>query len=126
MSGMFVAPSLAPTMERDHAGRAPTGLDRRDIWISTLAMILAVAAVAVAEILVRAIAFVTNLSYFGRASVDAVSPADNHLGVWSIAVPVLGGAVVGLMARFGSRAIRGHGIPEAMEQILLNESKIPL
>jgi H+/Cl- antiporter ClcA len=126
MSGMFVAPSLAPTMERDHAGRAVTGLDRRDIWISTLAMVLAIAAMAVAEILVRAIAFVTNLSYFGRVSVEGAAPSQNHLGLWAILVPVAGGVVVGLMARFGSRAIRGHGIPEAMEQILLNESKIPL
>jgi len=126
MSGMFVAPSLAPTMERDHAGRQPTGLDRRDVWISTLAMILAVAAMAVAEILVRAIAFVTNLAYFQRASVDGVSPADHHMGVVAVIVPVIGGIIVGLMARYGSRAIRGHGIPEAMENILLNESKIPL
>src|ERR1700742_4226227 len=85
MSGMFVAPSLAPTMERDHAGRAPTGLDRRDIWISTLAMILAVAAMAVAEILVRAIAFVTNLAYFHRVSVDGVAPSEHHLGYWKYA-----------------------------------------
>ncbi|HET9988820.1 MAG TPA: hypothetical protein VFQ65_09870, partial [Kofleriaceae bacterium] len=124
MSGMFVAPSLAPTMERDHAGRAPTGLDRRDIWISTLAMILAVAAMVVAELLVRLIALVTNLAYFHRVSIDGVAPADHHLGAWAIVVPVAGGVVVGLMARFGSRAIRGHGIPEAMEQILTNESKI--
>ncbi|MEO8840076.1 MAG: chloride channel protein [Kofleriaceae bacterium] len=126
MSGMFVAPSLAPTMERDHAGRAPTGLDRRDIWISFLAMVLAIAAVGIAEVLIRAIALVTNLAYYGTLSVAPSSPADHHLGAWAIAIPVLGGAIVGLMARFGSRAIRGHGIPEAMEQILTNESKIPL
>ncbi|HET8711764.1 MAG TPA: chloride channel protein, partial [Spongiibacteraceae bacterium] len=52
-------------------------------------------------------------------------PADNHLGLWVVVVPVLGGLIVGVMARWGSRAIRGHGIPEAMEQVLLNESRIP-
>src|SRR5580698_9739524 len=126
MSGMFVAPSLAPTMERDHAGRAPTGLDRRDIWMSMLAMALAIAAVGVAEVLVRAIAFVTNLAYYHRVSLVSADPSSNQLGYLAALVPICGGIVVGIMARFGSRAIRGHGIPEAMEQILTNESKIPL
>jgi H+/Cl- antiporter ClcA len=54
------------------------------------------------------------------------SPAGNHLGYMVVAVPVIGGIIVGIMARYGSRAIRGHGIPEAMEQILTNESKIPV
>jgi chloride channel protein, CIC family len=53
------------------------------------------------------------------------SPAGHHLGWWVIAVPLIGGVIVGAMARWGSAAIRGHGIPEAMEQVLLNESKIP-
>jgi CIC family chloride channel protein len=126
MSGMFVAPSLAPTMERDHAGRAPTGLDRRDIWMSMLAMALAIAAVGVAEVLVRAIAFVTNLAYYHRVSLVSADPGSNQLGYLAAVVPICGGIVVGIMARVGSRAIRGHGIPEAMEQILTNESKIPL
>jgi chloride channel protein, CIC family len=126
MSGIFVAPSLAPTLERDHAGRAPTGLDRRDIWISMLAMALAIAAVGVAEVLVRGIAFVTNLAYYHRVSIVGADPGSNQLGDLAALVPVAGGIVVGIMARFGSRAIRGHGIPEAMEQILTNESKIPL
>ena len=126
MKGLLVAPSLAPTMERDHAGRAPTGLDRRDIWMSFLAMSLAVAAVGIAEVLVRGIAFMTNLAYYGRISLEDVAPRDHHLGTWAVIVPVIGGIVVGLMARFGHRAIRGHGIPEAMEQIHTNESKIPM
>jgi H+/Cl- antiporter ClcA len=58
-------------------------------------------------------------------SAHPVSPADNHLGLWVLLVPVAGGVVVGLLARYGSRAIRGHGIPEAMEQILTNQSRIP-
>jgi H+/Cl- antiporter ClcA len=74
--------------------------------------------------LVMLIALVTNLAFYGRWSLHEVSPADHQLGPWVVLVPVLGGLVVGLMARWGSRAIRGHGIPEAMEQVLLNESKI--
>ena len=52
-------------------------------------------------------------------------PAGNHLGLWVIFVPVIGGLIVGRMARYGHKAIRGHGIPEAMEQVLLNQSRIP-
>src|ERR1051325_11203254 len=59
------------------------------------------------------------------ASAQFVSPAHHRLGWMVVFVPVIGGIIVGLMARFGSKAIRGHGIPEAMEQVLLNESRIP-
>src|SRR5690606_35233061 len=51
--------------------------------------------------------------------------AVDHLGPWVVAIPVVGAIFVGVMARFGSKAIRGHGIPEAMEQVLINESRIP-
>jgi len=71
------------------------------------------------------IGLITNLSFYGRLSTNFVSPAGNQLGSLVIAVPILGAVVVGLMARYGSGAIRGHGIPEAMEQVLLNQSRIP-
>src|SRR6185312_1444985 len=66
-----------------------------------------------------------NLSFFGRFSFTFVTPVGNPLGAWVILVPAAGGIIVGLMARYGSQKIRGHGIPEAMEQVLFNESKIP-
>src|SRR5258705_11931083 len=53
-----------------------------------------------------------------------VSPTGNHLGVYAIFVPVVGALIIGVMARFGSERIRGHGIPEAIESILLRGSKI--
>src|SRR5690606_5312263 len=67
---------------------------------------------------------ITNLSFYGRISIEESSPAYNELGLWVILVPVAGAIIVGFIARFGSAAIRGHGIPEAMEQVLTNESKI--
>src|SRR5690348_13007707 len=73
----------------------------------------------------KLIGFITNLSFYGRVSSDFSSPAGNHLGLWVILIPALGGIIVGIMARFGSRAIRGHGIPEAMEQVLEGNSRIP-
>jgi H+/Cl- antiporter ClcA len=90
-----------------------------------MAIALGVVSGFVAPALTHLIGFVTNLSFYGRVSTSFVSPADNRLGVFVVIVPVIGGVIVGLMARFGSKAIRGHGIPEAMEQVLENDSRIP-
>jgi H+/Cl- antiporter ClcA len=70
------------------------------------------------------IGFVTNLLYYQRLSVHLVSPFGNTLGPIAVIIPVGGGLIVGLMARFGSEQIRGHGIPEAMERILINGSRV--
>jgi H+/Cl- antiporter ClcA len=113
-------------MGREHVAQIPAVMDKRDARIAFLAIVLGIAACGVAEVLVRMIAIVTNLAFYGRWSMTYASPAGNHLGYAVVAVPVVGGIIVGIMARYGSRAIRGHGIPEAMEQILTNEARIPL
>ena len=120
---------LAPTLERRLTSlrlpeRLPT-LNRRVAVITALSMLVAIAAALGAQALTRLIAFITNVAFHQRLDVQGADPSTNRLGLWVIAVPVVGGLVVGAMARFGSRAIRGHGIPEAMEQILLNDAKIP-
>ena len=94
------------------------------LLMSALAIVVGAIAVGVARVLIAAIALVTNLSFHGSFSVTGATPTGNHLGLWVVLVPVIGGLIVGLMARYGSGAIRGHGIPEAMEQILINESRI--
>lgn len=99
-------------------------VNKRVLFISTLALGIGILASFVALALLRLIGLFTNLVYFGRLSTELVSPAGNALGVWAIFVPVAGGLVVGLMARYGSEKIRGHGIPEATEAILLNGSRI--
>ncbi len=78
----------------------------------------------VAKALIWLIAVITNAAFFLRWSSAPVTPETNHLGLWVIAVPVLGSLIVGLMARYGSEKIRGHGIPEALEAILLGKSLI--
>jgi len=98
---------------------------RAIVFLSVLAIVLGVAGGFVAPLLMKLIGFITNLSFYGRISSDFSSPAENHLGAWVILIPALGGIVVGIMARWGSRAIRGHGIPEAMEQVLEGNSRIP-
>jgi H+/Cl- antiporter ClcA/CBS domain-containing protein len=111
-------------MEAAPPPRRATLVDRRVLLVSAVAIPVAVAAALVAQLLTALIGLVTSLAFHGRLSTALVSPAGNRLGPWVILVPVLGGLVVGAMARWGSRAIRGHGIPEAMEQVLLNESRI--
>jgi len=94
------------------------------IPISLLACAIGLVSAGVAWILLRLIAFFTNLFYYGRLSVEPASPAANHLGWFAVLVPVAGALIIGLMARFGSDRIRGHGIPEALESILINGSKV--
>jgi H+/Cl- antiporter ClcA len=107
--------------------RRSTLVDRRVLRITAVSIVLGVLAALIAKLLTALIGVVTNLAFYGRWSTAFSSPADAvpHLGWWVVLVPVVGGLIVGVMARWGSRAIRGHGIPEAMEQVLLNESKIP-
>jgi H+/Cl- antiporter ClcA len=92
--------------------------------ISALALAIGVLASFVALALLRLIGFFTNLFYFGRLSTALVSPAGNHLGVYSVFVPIVGALIIGVMARYGSERIRGHGIPEAIEAILINGSRL--
>src|SRR4051812_32074440 len=120
-----LAPSLGISLERANMPRRANLVEPRVLLITALAIALGIGAGFIARLLVALIAVVTNAAFYGRWSTDTISPAGHHLGLWVIAVPVIGGLIVGVMARWGSRAIRGHGIPEAMEQVLLNESKIP-
>lgn len=96
----------------------------RVIPITLLAVVIGFIAAFVAWALLRLIGFFTNLLYYQRIDFALTSPAMNHLGAYAIAVPVLGSIVVGLIARYGSERIRGHGIPEAIESILMNGSRV--
>jgi H+/Cl- antiporter ClcA/predicted transcriptional regulator len=96
----------------------------RVVPISLLAIVIGVICAFVALALLRLIGLFTNLFYFGRWSTAMVSPVGNHLGVYSVFVPIAGALIIGVMARYGSERIRGHGIPEAIESILLGGSRI--
>lgn len=99
-------------------------LGSRTVVLSGVSIVIALIMGLVAQLLVHLIGFFTNLSFYQKISFDVVSPANHALGWWVILVPAIGGLVVGFMAYWGHQAIRGHGIPEAMEVILTNESRI--
>lgn len=96
----------------------------RVIPISLLAAVIGVVCAFVALALLRLIGLFTNLFYFGRWNTTMVLPVGNHLGGYSVFVPIAGALIIGIMARYGFERIRGHGIPEAIESILLNGSRI--
>jgi chloride channel protein, CIC family len=110
-----------PRRESDLADYTIT---RRVIFISLLATVIGFACSFVAWALLRLIGFFTNLFFYQRIGFEMVSPAGHHLGHAVLLVPILGGLIVGLMARFGSEKIRGHGMPEAIDAILLRGAKL--
>jgi chloride channel protein, CIC family len=99
-------------------------VDNRVWLLSAVSVVIGGCATGMAVVLLRAIALSTNLFYYHRFSFTPVSPAGSPLGHWMVVVPVIGGLLVGIMARFGSDKIRGHGIPEAIEAILLHRAKV--
>jgi H+/Cl- antiporter ClcA/CBS domain-containing protein len=98
--------------------------DRRILLLMAMAIVVGCAGAAAAWALYHLISLATNIAYFGRFSAAPASPPGHALGWWSVLVPVVGCLIIGLMARFGSEKIRGHGIPEAMEAILIGRSRI--
>ena len=98
--------------------------DRRVLILIGMAALVGAGGVAAAWALLRAIAFVTNLVWFHTLSFQSVSLANAETNWWMVAAPALGGLAIGLMARFGSEKIRGHGIPEAIEAILIGQSRM--
>ncbi|HXX69269.1 MAG TPA: chloride channel protein [Polyangiaceae bacterium] len=116
---------MGPLLDAAQASRQIAAIDRRVLVISALAVGIAVVAGIVARVLTALIGLFTNLAFHRRFDFSFASPADSHLGYSVVFVPIFGGVIVGLMARYGSKAIRGHGIPEAMEQVLFNQSRIP-
>ena len=125
--GLPLAPDLAPSLVQARMPRDVTRMDWRLLRMIAVSIGLGFVAALVAWGLMKLIGLITNISFYGTWSTDFSSPAGavQHLGAWVILVPVAGGLIAGVMARWGSKAIRGHGIPEAMEQVLLNESRIP-
>jgi chloride channel protein, CIC family len=89
-----------------------------------MALVIGILSAFVALALLKLIGLFTNLFFFHRWDTALISPTGHHLGIFVVLVPIVGGLIIGLMARYGSERIRGHGIPEAIEAILMNGSRV--
>ena len=96
----------------------------RMVLMSFLAGGIGLLAGLIAYALYKLIGFFTNIVFYHRLSAEFISPRHNQLGWWVILVPAIGGIIVGFMAKYGTPKIKGHGIPEAMEAVLVNRSRI--
>ncbi|HXT64462.1 MAG TPA: chloride channel protein [Pyrinomonadaceae bacterium] len=115
---------MTSRVERAEDRLADFTRDRRILILSLMAVVIGALSAVVAKVLVWLIAIITNLVFYQTFSSQLVSLTNHHLGAFVILAPVVGGLIIGLMARYGSEKIRGHGIPEALEAILFGRSRM--
>ena len=125
---------LSPPGDEETGGRALTAAERAlgdftislgSVWpVLVLSVVVGVVAAGVALVLLGLIGVITHIAYDGTLGWSLVQPSLHHFGWLTIFVPVIGGLIIGAMAHWGSERIRGHGIPEAMETILVGGSRI--
>jgi len=132
-----IAAALAPEIEKADDEMSPEGgdvraprdyemLGARTVFVAILSIGIGAAAAFVAQLFLRLIGLATNVAFYGRFATSVVEPAGGVRGpLMILLIPVIGGLIVGVMARYGSSAIRGHGIPEVMQRVLYGESRIP-
>ena len=123
-NGIPISISLEENLKQEEPNGYMADDKKRLLYISLLAVTIGVSISCISKGLVLLINLFTNLSFYHHFSIESTSPSGNTYGLLVILIPVIGGVIVGLMSLYGSKAIRGHGIPEAMEQILVNKSKI--
>lgn len=114
-------------MKSDHADQRHLSdftTDARVLFVAAIAMVVATGGVGAGILLMKLIRLATNIAYFGQFTEADLRLEDTPLGPFAVAVPVIGALIIGLMARYGSEKIRGHGIPEALEAILLGRSRM--
>src|SRR3954469_8702218 len=111
-NGIPISPLLSSLDNTTEYSKDNLLLKKRLFRVSVLSVSVAIVICFIAKFLVLLINIVTNISFYGIFQSAYHSPAGNHLGLWVILIPVIGGILVGFMALFGSKAIRGHGIPE--------------
>ena len=115
-----------PTSILPKKGSFGIALEPEVIKVSGYALIVGLIGGLVAEGLLELIYLFTNLCFYGKFSFAATSPAHNHLGLWVILVPIIGGLLVGVMVYYWEPTLKGHGIPEAMEAVLFSHSRMRL
>lgn len=124
LDGRNIERALSVTGLATAPASVPVSVQFRMVLVSALAAGIGLVAGLVAYGLYKLIGLFTNIVFFHRWTADFVSPRLHHLGAWVIVMPVVGGIIVGFLAKYGSPKIKGHGIPEAMEAVLTNRSRI--
>jgi len=114
-------PTPVPTKTVTSPMSAPR---RRLLFLSLLAALVGVACGFAAYWLFLIIRLVSNFAFYQRFSLADLPESQNHLGLWILPLPMLGALIVGLMAKYGSKKIRGHGLPETMDAVLFNQSRV--
>src|SRR5256885_7051473 len=117
-------PTLAATGAPVGDARLAEPAQFRMVLVSFLAAAIGLIAGCVAFLLYKLIGLFTNIVFYHRFVAEFTSARHHQLGAWVILMPVIGGIIVGFMAKYGSSKIKGHGIPEAMEAVLINRSRI--
>lgn len=115
---------MTANVERVEDRLADFTRDKRVLLLSLMALFIGALSAVVAKALVWLIAIFSNITFYHKFSSEFVSPSGHHLGAFVILPPVIRGLIIGLMARYGSEKIRGHGIPEALEAILFGRSRM--
>ncbi len=123
-SGLPIAPSMDVALASLLVPITEKTISRRLVTIAGLSILLGLVAGVAAKAFLSLIALISNFAFFGRFSLVLAPVTTQFVGLWVLVIPVVGALIIGLMARFGSSAIRGHGIPEMMEKVLYNHSKI--
>src|SRR6266446_910986 len=117
-------PTLAATGAPVGDARLAEPAQFRMVLVSFLAAAIGLIAGCVAFLLYKLIGLFTNIVCYHRFVAEFTSARHHQLGAWVILMPVIGGVIVGFMAKYGTAKIKGHGIPEAMEAVLINRSRI--
>ncbi|MGH9344551.1 MAG: chloride channel protein, partial [Terriglobia bacterium] len=122
----FPIPEIATTPESqsNKKGQFGVALEPEVIKICVYAVLVGFVGGLVAQGLLELIYFFTNVCFYGKMSFAITNPAHNHLGLWVILIPPIGGLLVGIMVYFWEPTLKGHGIPEAMESVLFGHSRM--
>jgi H+/Cl- antiporter ClcA len=123
-NGLPIAPSMDVALASLLVPITEKTISRRLVTIVGLSILIGLIIGVVAKAFLSLIALISNFAFFGRFSLVLEPITTQHVGLWVLVIPVVGALIIGLMARFGSSAIRGHGIPEMMEKVLYHHSKI--
>ena len=123
--GLPIAPSMDVVLASLTVPILEKTVTHRLLTIAGLSILIGIAGGIAAKALLSLIAIISNLSFYGQFSFILKPISIEFVGHWILVIPVIGALIIGVMARYGSSAIRGHGIPEMMEKVLFSRSKIP-